>query len=167
MGASGSGKNTVANALNKMYGLKVLDSYTTRPPRYEGEKGHIFISGQEFDKIPKSDMIAYTEYNGNKYCATKQQLEEADIYIIDPAGVKYFKATYDGNIKPIVVYLTVSAREREQRMIQRKDSEDNIKSRLEYDKDEFAEAEELADYIIENESSLLTAKKIWRLLISN
>ena len=33
VGASGSGKTTVANALEEKYGYKQLQSYTTRPMR--------------------------------------------------------------------------------------------------------------------------------------
>ena len=50
VGASGTGKTTVANTLSKMFGMKQIQSYTTRPPRYEGEKGHIFVTDEEFNR---------------------------------------------------------------------------------------------------------------------
>ena len=86
IGASGSGKSTVARYLCEQYGLRQIDSYTTRPPRYRGESGHIFITDEEFDQL--QDFVGYTLYNGHRYGATAQQVEENDIYVIDPAGVE-------------------------------------------------------------------------------
>ena len=48
-GPSGSGKTTIAEELKKRYGMKVLESYTTRAPRYEGETGHIFVTPKKFN----------------------------------------------------------------------------------------------------------------------
>lgn len=166
MGASGSGKSTVANALADMYTFKVLQSYTTRAPRYNGETGHKFVSLQEFDMIPPDQIIAYTEYDGNKYCSTVSQIEESDVYVIDPVGVKSFKERYTGIKEPIVIYLTLPEKERIKRMNSRADNDGDISSRIETDKIAFGNAQELADYVIENGNSLLTAKKIWHLYIS-
>ena len=78
--ASAKGNDTVAARLSEIYGWKVLDSYTTRPPRYEGEKGHIFSTKEEFDALP--EKCAYTYFGGNEYCATAEQVNNSDIYII-------------------------------------------------------------------------------------
>ena len=48
VGRSSSGKTTIANILEERYGYKQVQSYTTRPPRYEGEVGHIFVNENEF-----------------------------------------------------------------------------------------------------------------------
>ena len=50
-GKSGCGKTTIASLLQEKYNLKVIQSYTTRPPRYKNEEGHIFISKEEFDNL--------------------------------------------------------------------------------------------------------------------
>lgn len=97
IGASGSGKSTVARYLCEQYGLRQIDSYTTRPPRYRGEPGHIFITDEEFDQL--QDFVGYTLYNGHRYGATAQQVEENDIYVIDPAGVEFFRTAYHGDKK--------------------------------------------------------------------
>ena len=44
VGKSASGKTTVANMLEEKHGHVQVQSYTTRPPRYEGEVGHIFVN---------------------------------------------------------------------------------------------------------------------------
>ncbi len=41
VGESGSGKSTIAELLEKE-GYNYIKSYTTRKPRYKGERGHIF-----------------------------------------------------------------------------------------------------------------------------
>lgn len=84
VGRSGTGKDTLANLLAER-GLKVLKSYTTRAPRYEGEDTHIFINKDKADSY--TDKIATTTINGVEYFATRKQLDECDIYIIDPNGI--------------------------------------------------------------------------------
>ena len=51
VGESGSGKSTICDELTKRYGLKQVESYTTRPRRSEDEDGHTFVSDEEFDKL--------------------------------------------------------------------------------------------------------------------
>ena len=94
VGESGSGKTTIADMLAEKYNLSVLKSYTTRPPRVNDDS-HIFVSIEEFNKL--ENKIAYTEFNGNYYCATADQLDNSDIYVIDPDGIKYLKEHYHGS----------------------------------------------------------------------
>lgn len=148
MGASGSGKTTVSKVLMKKYGWKDIESYTTRPARHANEHGHVFITDTEFDKIKDSDMCAYTLYNGHRYCATNAQADQADIYVIDPAGVKEFKKRYRGIRTPIVVYLETSSDTRRQRMEKRGDTDEMIDSRLQLDDEAFKEAEQMADITV-------------------
>lgn len=101
VGESGSGKTTICNYLTKHYGLKQLDSYTTRPPRNPKETGHIFVSSSEFDTL-RDQMVAYTEFNGYEYCATAQQIEDSDLYVIDPHGIEELKEAYKGD-KPFKI----------------------------------------------------------------
>lgn len=107
---SGAGKTTIADILEKQYGLRSIRSYTTRQPRYEGETGHIFVTDAEFDDL--KNIVAYTEFAGCRYCATAQQVDENDLYVIDPKGVEYFRKHYKGdkNVKVIFINSGVSAR---------------------------------------------------------
>ncbi len=83
IGRTGTGKDRLANELAKR-GLKVLKSYATRKPRYEGEDTHIFITKEEAASY--KDKIATTTINDVNYFATRKQLDESDVYIIDPNG---------------------------------------------------------------------------------
>lgn len=167
-GESGSGKTTIAQMLEESYNLKVLESYTTRSRRQEDETGHIFLNEEEFGNIKVKDIIAYTEYNGYKYCATCQQVEENDIYVVDKDGIESFKKCYKGNKKPIVIYIKTKEDIRKQRMLQRGDSLENIEKRLENDRNAFKDIELIADYVINNDSKDLISliRKIWLIYIN-
>lgn len=120
---SGAGKTTVTELLENKYGLKPIQSYTTRPPRFEGETGHTFVSDEEFDKL--TDIVAYTEFAGNRYCVTAEQVEENDLYVIDPKGVEFFKGHYNGNKQVKVVYIESDMTTRYERMKQRAEDSGN------------------------------------------
>lgn len=106
VGRSGSGKSTVADILRHQYGRSILPSYTTRPKRFEQEEGHIFVNNMFYEKVSRSrDIVAYTYFDKNHYWATTQQVNENDIYIIDPDGVAFFRSHYFGPKQVVVVWL--------------------------------------------------------------
>lgn len=117
VGASGSGKTTITEKLEELYSLKSIQSYTTRPPRYDGETGHTFVSNEEFDEL--TDYVAYTEFAGNRYCATSEQVENNDLYVIDPNGVKFFMKSYTGKKTPKIIYINSDLNVRYERMVKR------------------------------------------------
>ena len=129
VGQSGSGKTTITNQLEFMYNYKGVRSYTTRPQRYDGEVGHVFVSDEEFNNL--TDIVAYTDYNSFRYCATAQQLDKANMYVIDVPGVEYLLEKYNNKERRIVIfYFDTNTRTRVLRMLDRGDSDANIVSRL-------------------------------------
>ena len=127
IGRSASGKTTIANLLEEKYGHTQVQSYTTRPPRYEGEIGHIFVTKQEFDAL--GELAAYTFYNNNEYGTTFKQLEECDIYVIDVPGVEsLLQKKIDRPI--VIIYFDTTVHTRILRMVDRGDSDSAIISRL-------------------------------------
>ena len=117
VGASGSGKTAITEKLEELYHLKSIQSYTTRPPRYDGEAGHTFVSNEEFDEL--TDYVAYTEFAGNRYCATSEQVENNDLYVIDSNGVKFFMKSYTGKKTPKIIYINSDLNVRYERMVKR------------------------------------------------
>lgn len=144
VGKSASGKTTVAELLESRRNLKTLQSYTTRQKRFELETGHTFITDEEFDNL--KEIIAYTEYNNHRYCATKAQIDEADIYVIDVAGVEVLLEKYQDSRPIVVIYFDTSIRTRIDRMINRNDPDTAIISRI-YNDEEFEWERELSKLV--------------------
>lgn len=128
VGKSASGKTTVANFLEQKHGFKQVNSYTTRPPRYEGEIGHIFVSDEEFDNL--EEIVAYTEYNGHRYGTTAEQLDQCQIYVVDVPGVETLLERYKANRQIMILYFGTNICTRIHRMIDRGDSDMTIIARL-------------------------------------
>ena len=128
VGKSASGKTTIANILESQYGLPQLQSYTTRPKRHENETGHIFISNEEFDQL--ENIVAYTEYNGYRYCATKEQIDQTSVYVIDVPGVDTLLEKYITERPIIVLYFDAPVTTRIERMMDRGSSDTEIVSRI-------------------------------------
>lgn len=82
------------------------------------------MSEYDFDNL--KNICAYGELGGYKYCATKEQVNNSDIYVIDAQGVEYFKKCYHGRKEPVVVYIFVPTVKRFLRLIKR----DGIKNGL-------------------------------------
>lgn len=117
IGRTGRGKDTIAKALESR-GLVQLKSYTTREPRYEGEDTHIFITKEEASKY--SDKVARTEINGVEYFATRKQLEESDIYVIDPRG--FYELTKNcPDVSFRIIYMSTNDETARQRAMARGD----------------------------------------------
>lgn len=139
VGESGVGKSTLARHMVDSYGWKEVASYTTRLPRTPDEDTHIFVSDAEFDDfVANNNICAYTEFDGYRYCATDKQVDECDIYVIDPDGVEYFYDNYKGRKVPMVVYLEGEKELLVNRMKARGDSDEKIKARLANDEIKFA-----------------------------
>ena len=168
VGRSGVGKTTIANYLCEQYGMTQIESYTTRAPRFANEPGHIFISEEEFDKL--KDMVAFTLFDGKRYCATSQQVDENDIYVVDVCGVEYFKNAYHGAKDVKVFYFTAPSEELINRLYARGEGRTGVRQRLIADDTMFANALQRLKavyndvYEIENIDVETTAKQILQIL---
>lgn len=166
IGPSGSGKTELANRLVREYGMKAVESYTTRPARYSGEPGHIFVTSEEFDRLGK--MCAYTEYNGYRYGVTKDILDVSDVYVIDPAGAIFLADHYSGKTLHYI-WLATSPGVCYERMLARGDDEEKAKERVKYDDKAFGMLQ-LADVRTKMRGNLLVtdnfdAKQMLNLVI--
>lgn len=131
VGRSASGKTTIANMFEEN-GYSQIASYTTRPPRYEGEKEHTFVTDEEYDKL--EDIMAETLYNGYRYCTTLDQINNAEIYVVDPPGVDTLLSNYNKVGRPIhVLYFDADVYHRILHMRERGDSDTQIINRLLHD----------------------------------
>lgn len=158
-GPSGSGKSSIARSLTKQYGLKEVSSYTERPPRYEGESGHVFVTPEEFDAAGK--MCAFTVYNGYRYGVPEQTVEDSDIYVIDPAGIKYMWEHYSGKKEIVVIGIYAPEEDRSARMLERGDDPANVEKRLDLDQKAFSDLPYMVDAWFSNRNLEETVKAVY------
>lgn len=127
VGASGSGKTTIAKELERM-DYNIIHSYTNREPREPNEWGHIFlkdwkrncsfiISPDGKEHFTHRDMIAYKEMYGNCYFATKEQYQGkgTSVYVVDPDGAKQVQANVK-DAEVITIFLMADRQERLKRL---------------------------------------------------
>ena len=57
--------------------------------------------------------ITFDEYNN---CATAEQVENNDLYIIDPKGIDFFMKSYKGSKTPKVIFISSNMTTRYERM---------------------------------------------------
>ena len=131
------------------------------------EIGHTFVSDNEFSNL--KDICAYGEFGGYKYCATKEQIDNSDLYVIDAQGVEYFKKYYHGKRKPVVVYISVSPIKRFIRLMRRDGIRKGLK-RWAQDISHFKGVKKVADCEIKIKSkdknstyAIYRIMEIWRL----
>lgn len=98
VGASGTGKSTMAAHLEAALGLTRCITCTTRPPRPgEMEKGEYYFVGS-FDML---SMFEQAEFGGHRYGITNDELKKGDFVILDPQGVDYYLKNYPGTLTVI------------------------------------------------------------------
>ncbi len=139
VGESCSGKDTLASMLESD-GDIVLKSYTTRPRRQNEGSTHIFIKPYEVEQY-KKDIVAYTKIGGYEYFATKNQVLNSEIYVVDPDGISSLKKSIRDNkvsVKLLVIYINVSCKERFYRAINiRKDNKQDVYKRYNAERAQF------------------------------
>jgi len=163
VGKSGSGKDTIADAMANRYGMTRLYSYTTRPSRGEGDS-HLFENDfRKWVAANKNDtIVGYTKFNGHDYWATASLVENSDLYIIDPAGVTFMKEHYDGKKKIRVVYVDVPDHVCLTRMCDRGDGLMKATERVVHDATAFAGAKKMADFVVENNNLDECIETLWK-----
>ena len=98
VGASGTGKSTMAEHLESALGLTRCITCTTRPPRPgEMEKGEYHFV-ESFDML---SMFEQAEFGGHRYGITNDELTKGDFVILDPQGVDYYLKNYPGTLTVI------------------------------------------------------------------
>ena len=159
VGPSGSGKTTIAKILEEE-GFNVIQSYTTRHSREPNEWGYTFTTAIYGDKPPweEADVIAYNNYNGNHYWATKGQYEGKGktVYIIDPPGDTKLREVVDC---PVVTIFLHAGWDVLYERLRAERGEDSAKSRLSYDRQVFAAVK--TDWTLDTQDS--KERVMWRL----
>ena len=164
-GRNSAGKSLIAKKVAEALGLNVVKSYATRKPRPEElEKGlencdHIFVSDEEYDKL--ENITAETEINGARYCTTQEILDNSDIYVIDPKGIKDLKERCGSRYKLLQFYIYADADKRAARFVARGETKAKFEAREQSEDEQFCDYENNHgwDIIIYNNWDIDTAVK--------
>lgn len=158
IGKTGSGKTTITKNVADKLNKKILKSYTTRNRRNnetDENADHTFIIPDEVEQY-RADMVAYTDRVGYCSFATKQQLMDADFYIINPSGYYELQTnTKDMDIRLVAIYITTPIRILENRVKKRGDFE-TWKENYINESEEFSHFEKsnMIDYRILNDRDI-------------
>ena len=160
-GSSGSGKNTIINALiAKNKGYKFLVSNTTREKRPSDKRvgQYHFLTKEEFEgKIAAGEMLEYDMYNGNYYGLDKEEelgkAHDGKVLLKDITvkGVLNSMEVLAGKIKQVNLFVTEKKKVLKRRLIERGEKRENIKNRLKLYNNEQKMARHY-DYILYNTS---------------
>ena len=137
-GASASGKTEAAKMLMAKYGIQKAITTTTRTMRVHEVDGrdYFFVSKEKFNQLIKEDkFVEYTNYNGNYYGSTKDQIANDRVVVIDLEGLKSYSRLNDKRI--VTFYLSTCEEIRYKRMLERGDKEEDAKRRIENDRKVF------------------------------
>lgn len=136
VGESGSGKSELENSLREL-GFNCIESYTTREPRFKGERGHKFVDKAAYDHT--IDIVAETIFDNNYYWTTQADFtqEGTSIYIVDIQGVKDCIINLPTDTEIYTVYLKTSTITRLNRMTEQGRSYEDIIRRLRHDEISF------------------------------
>lgn len=164
-GRNSAGKSLIAKKVAEALGLNVVKSYATRKPRPEElKKGlencdHIFVSDEEYDKL--ENITAETEINGARYCTTQEILDNSDIYVIDPKGIKDLKERCGSRYKILQFYIYADADKRAARFVARGETKAKFEAREQSEDEQFCDYENNHgwDIIIYNNWDIDTAVK--------
>lgn len=142
-GMTSSSKDTICRYIKEKYGIDMIVSHTNRPIRdYETQgKEHWFDTDEEFDKLDRNKMFAYTKFpkTNYRYCTTIEDMkDDVMTYIINPDGVKSLmesKKRMDFDF--ISIYCNCPIEVIRERAKKRGDKAELIEARIESEKEEF------------------------------
>ena len=161
-GPSGAGKGTInGELLKRNKNIWMSTSMTTREPRGTEENGkeYFFVSKEEFLKLKDEDyFVETTTYNNNYYGTSKKEISDDKVLIVETSGAKVFLSLNDPHI--IVFRLLASKDMRYSRMLERGDSLESIKQRLEKDVTWFADNNFIDKRIITIDTENLTLSQV-------
>ena len=148
LGKTACGKDSLVNKLCERTGLKAITSYTTRPRRENEGDAHMFVDEDVYHQMYEAGVVAaFTQIGQYKYWTTIDQLEDADIYIIDYEGIKTLRALNLPNIRLVTVFINTPDKIREERALnKRKDDKFVFRKRSLDEATQFREMLKNADF---------------------
>ncbi|OGE31637.1 hypothetical protein A3C59_01905 [Candidatus Daviesbacteria bacterium RIFCSPHIGHO2_02_FULL_36_13] len=166
-GKTASGKDTIKQRLlSKFPNLKKVITTTSRSLR-AGEINDVdyhFLTREEFQKkIETGEFAEYVEYGGNLYGTYKSELEIAltgdVLWRIDPSRAgevrDFLEKSFNKEFKVCVIYITAPDEVILKRLQRRNLPQEEIKKRMEDDKNIWEKYSQNYDFIVENKEGSL------------
>lgn len=185
VGASGVGKNTVAevllNAENSLFSYS--RSLTTRDPRGTFADEYLYVTEEEFlSRVEAGKMLEHTRYGENYYGTPMSEVERANaegkasLMILDINGVESIRKNHP-NLPIYAVYLYAEPAEIRRRLEARdlgcasKENIEKVNKRLKNNRDDFCSLAEgrhrLFDAFVENNVAIDAAARVLSLYEMN
>lgn len=100
VGESGAGKTMAAEYFEYEYGVNLIQSYTDRAKRFNGEGGHTFVKPTRMDAIlsDRDNILAETEFGGYRYACLRSDITHSNVYILDEHGLKMLKNKWEDEL---------------------------------------------------------------------
>lgn len=166
LGASATGKDTVAKHISEKYNMPMAISYTTRPMRSNETQGveYYFISdGEMHEKFKNGEVIEHTSYYiqsedvSYTYANVVEEFEKGDyvLTILNPHGLYQFnKSQYKDNL--VSIMLNCDDRVRLVRSLNRDENVNvnEVLDRFRRDELDFIERRPKTDYEIDTNKPL-------------
>lgn len=166
LGASATGKDTVAKYISEKYNIPMAISYTTRPMRSNETQGveYYFISDDEMhEKFKNGEVIEHTSYYiqsedvSYTYANVVEEFEKGDyvLTILNPHGLYQFnKSQYKDNL--VSIMLNCDDRVRLVRSLNRDENVNvnEVLDRFRRDELDFIERRPKTDYEIDTNKPL-------------
>jgi guanylate kinase len=166
LGASATGKDTVAKHISEKYNIPMAISYTTRPMRSNETQGveYYFISDDEMhEKFKNGEVIEHTSYYiqsedvSYTYANVVEEFEKGDyvLTILNPHGLYQFnKSQYKDNL--VSIMLNCDDRVRLVRSLNRDENVNvnEVLDRFRRDELDFIERRPKTDYEIDTNKPL-------------
>jgi guanylate kinase len=160
------GKGTlIKGLLERMDGLTLAVSATTRPPRPGEEDGrdYHFLSPEDFDRrVREGDFVEHAEYAGNRYGTLRSELEKpgvGTVLEIDVQGARQVRKTLPDAVRIFVEPPSVDDLGR--RLTARaSDAPEQIERRLQAAREELAAREEFPHRIVNDDLERATGELV-------
>lgn len=155
VGMTATGKTEIVKTLINKFGIKKIVTTTTRPQRLGEIPGfdYNFISDEEFEnKKSNNYFFETTQYNTVsgiwKYGTPFNELKKDGAIILNPDGLRKIR---EANIDCFIVHIKTPENIIRERLENRGDFIDEVNRRIETDKIDFANIDNLVDYEIIND----------------
>ncbi len=133
-GASGSGKSTVAELIQKELGLKNALKCTTRKKRNDRDTDYVFTDEPGFfEKVRRGELIEFVYYHGNFYGILTPH-DECLVNCEPTGAVHVRKWAFTHGVESRLVYLDCPEEVRKARMTGRGDFVESVEERVAADR---------------------------------